>query len=86
MSRRAGQYTPTQYRMVQILEDWLPHTTEELAEALGDELTPQTVIKQYVFRLKKRLPAGLAIKTIQDPTDGRRRKYQLVRVMAPVDE
>lgn len=58
MSENNG-YTPTERRMLDILDDGLPHRREELHACLGDELAPLSAIQNHISRLRAKLkPKG----------------------------
>lgn len=51
------QYTPTERRMLAVLSDGRPHTTEELMACLYDELSERSAVKAMVFKLRRKLRA-----------------------------
>jgi hypothetical protein len=55
----ASAYTPTQRRMLRLLQDGLPHARAELKACLVDDLGNWNNVQVHISRLRKRLrPKG----------------------------
>jgi hypothetical protein len=65
-------FTPTEHRIMEVLQDGLPHTREEIHACLSDELSSLDAIKPHICSLRPKLESrGLGIQ-------GRRKHYQLI--------
>lgn len=48
-------YTPTQNRLLDLLEDGMPHTRQELQALLGDPEAVNGVLRNHLSMLKRRM-------------------------------
>ena len=72
-------YTPTEFRILQLLRDGLPHRREEVHACLDDDLSALRSITPHLTRLRKKIqPAGQDILAV---TTGRITFYQQVRLL-----
>ena len=77
MSRTNG-YTPTQRRMMDVLEDGLLHRKEELHACLWDEAGDPANVRPHLTALRNKLrPLGQSVAFIEVDGQG---YYQRVRV------
>ncbi len=54
-----NQFTPTQQRILELLEDGMPHHRKELIACLNDELADRILLNQRLCALRKKLrPEG----------------------------
>ena len=71
-------FTPTEQRIMDLLDDGLPHRREELHRCLSDELAALSAIQPHLSRLRRRLnPKGIDILCI---LKDRTLHYQKIRV------
>lgn len=62
MPRQKSLFTPTEQRMLEILNDGFRHSKEELARCLDDDLTRTQTIIWHLFNLRRKLkPKGLGV-------------------------
>lgn len=62
MPRPKSLFTPTEQRMLNILNDGFRHSKKELATCLDDELTEAKTILWHLFNLRRKLkPKGLGV-------------------------
>ena len=62
MARPKSEFTPTELRMLEILNDGLCHTKEELSECLDDNLSSANTVWSHTFNLRRKLKMkGLGI-------------------------
>lgn len=55
----SANYTPTQKRILAVLADGLPHSSEELLKCIGDDLSPSGNLRVHLSLLRKKLrPLG----------------------------
>jgi DNA-binding CsgD family transcriptional regulator len=52
-----ASFTPTEQRILDVLADGMPHTREELAACLWDELAERSTIKFHISKMRSRLQA-----------------------------
>ena len=77
------KFTPTQQRIVDLLNDGMPHTRQELHNCLEDRHSPISSINIHISALRKKLiPAG---STILCQLSSRRLYYRHVRLLNHVD-
>ena len=77
--------TPTQQRLMDVLQDGKPHTKEELLAVMIDPLTDVRVMQIHLSNLRKRLrPNGLDVFSVS--TKGWEHRYRLVRLVGSPDE
>lgn len=50
-----ARYTPTEQKLLVMLADGLPHTVEELATCLPDELASLTTVKAHIWKIRQKL-------------------------------
>lgn len=53
--------TPTETKLLELLSDGQPHYHKELVKCLWDEMGGRNNVRQRIFHLRKKLPAGQAI-------------------------
>lgn len=76
-----GQYTPTQSKIMSLLEDLNPHTSDEVFQCLYDDMGAKSNISYHLTKLREILrPKGKSISC--ERVDGRT-FYRLTRLMAP---
>lgn len=68
--------TPTEQRIMSLLEDGFRHSVKELQDLIDDDLAQKTAIANHISRLRKKLPEGYQIFCV---SEGRRRFYILAR-------
>lgn len=72
------RYTPTEKRMMEVLQDGLLHTRQELFACLWDDKSELSAIQARISLLRKKLrPQGLEIDCVLN----RGIKYRLVRLL-----
>ena len=83
MSNVLEHATVTEYRMLQVMQDGLPHARRELHACLNDELSALSAIKKHIQNLRERVrPFGLYIVCeIANSTIS----YRLVKLITPQD-
>lgn len=79
-SNSTRYYTPTQQRIIDLLQDGLPHLRIELMKCLGDDLTTVATLHSHFVKLRKKLvPRG---ETIVCEILNRRIAYRHVRLLS----
>ena len=68
-------WTPTEAKIMAVLDDGLPHSAKDLLPSLGDEYGEEQTIRVHISNIRKKLrPRGLDIL-------GRPGEYQQVRLL-----
>lgn len=49
------EFTTTEYKLLRILSDGLPHRREELFECLPDELGPMRNVRRHLYNIRKKI-------------------------------
>jgi len=76
-------YTPTQRRLMAVLEDGLPHSRDELFACIDDELCQIVNFRVHLNYLRKKLqPIGLDILLDRTGDKPQKYNYRLVRLIA----
>jgi hypothetical protein len=77
----SSNFTPTEYRIMEVLQDGLPHTREEIHGCLQDELSSLDAIKPHICSLRPKLEKqklGILNTRLQG-----RKCYQLIGLVFP---
>ena len=73
-------FTPTQQRIVDVLQDGQPHHRNELFQCLNDDLTTYTTLKVHLCNIRKVLrPLG---QDVICELSGQQVYYRLARLLA----
>lgn len=77
----AAEFTPTQLRLLAVLNDGLPHSRRELCNCVPNDMTSWATIKVHLSNIRKKIrPRGEDVLCV---VRCRRIHYQLVRLLPP---
>lgn len=75
-------FTPTQQRMIDILQDGRPHTKTELFECLPDQCSSHKAVNLHLLKINKKLATrGQRILAVAGPWGNGSFRYQWVRLL-----